>query len=504
MADDANPLVRALFQQEPIAVIRFLVEDTPRWLRHWDKRGMLPIHRIFEMHPLPSPKVVRYLIRQWPESVRMWTSTGSLPIHLACAYTSTQDAWNDSFAEVFAEVVSLLVEHFPGSILERDANDQLPLHLACMDIDTFCDNPPLREVIRLLVKAAPEASREKNAHGLSLLHGALPVAPVEEEQDNQLTGQEEPSCGPESPAESPTETANPWACNETTSKGRSIAPPPPPPPVSVTIRPPAARPFAQQRSAEAPWTGGKSTLPVSLTIRPTAARPFAQQRSSEAPTTGENPSPPVSLTIRPTAARPFTQQRSAEAPTTGGKSTPPVSLTIRPTAARPFAQQRSSEAPTTGGKSTPPVSLTIRPTAARPFTQQRSAETPTTGGKSTPPVSLTIRPPAARVLAQQRSAEAPSTGGRVSVVIRPPAAGRLAQQRSTEAALTGGTSTPLLPIAERKLSQNVPFNGSRNRFLSSSRLPSHRNDPENRLQIGIVLETAELSSKRRAPNGENP
>jgi hypothetical protein len=52
--DDDNPLVRALFQREPIEVIRWIINDTLLWLRHRDGQGMLPINRIFDVHPLPD------------------------------------------------------------------------------------------------------------------------------------------------------------------------------------------------------------------------------------------------------------------------------------------------------------------------------------------------------------------------------------------------------------------------------------------------------------------
>jgi hypothetical protein len=172
MADDEeNPLVRALFQGRSLAVIRWIVEDTPRWLRHRDDQGRLPIHRIFEMDPLPSPKVVRYLIRQFPDSVRKWTSTGSLPIHLACDYASflryTFPSWYDDF-DVYVELSRLskiartLVRHWPDSVRERNARGELPLHLFCTDIRVFHDDMvSVMATIRFLIQVGPETLMEK-------------------------------------------------------------------------------------------------------------------------------------------------------------------------------------------------------------------------------------------------------------------------------------------------------------------------------------------------------
>jgi ankyrin repeat protein len=174
MADDDNPLVRALFQGRCIRVIRWIVDDTPHWLRLRDGEGRLPIHRLFEIKPLPDIGIVQYMVRKWPESVRKWTSTGSLPIHLACAYSSSLDVLD----EEVADVVRTLVETFPQSVLEKDANGQLPLHLACTDIDSFGyyapdDVPYQLDLIEVLAQAAPESCRETNAHGRLPLHCAL-------------------------------------------------------------------------------------------------------------------------------------------------------------------------------------------------------------------------------------------------------------------------------------------------------------------------------------------
>jgi ankyrin repeat protein len=174
MADDDSPLVRALFQGRCIRVIRWFVDDTPHWLRLRDGEGRLPIHRLFEIKPLPDIGIVQYMVRKWPESVRKWTSTGSLPIHLACAYSSSLDGWDDGFADM----VRALVEPFPQSVLEKDANGQLPLHLACTGIyssrySAHTDYPYLLDLIEFLVEAAPESCRETNAHGRLPLHCAL-------------------------------------------------------------------------------------------------------------------------------------------------------------------------------------------------------------------------------------------------------------------------------------------------------------------------------------------
>jgi ankyrin repeat protein len=177
--DDENPLVRALLQGRSLAVIRFLVEDTPHWLRHRDGRGMLPVHRIFEIYPLPSPKVVRYLLRHYPESVRERTNAGSLPLHLACAYTrftyDSMSIWDPRNINPSGldKIVRVLVKQWPDSIGERNADGQLPLHVACTGMTDEVDTAPLEATVRFLIEVAPESPKVKNPERRLALHCVL-------------------------------------------------------------------------------------------------------------------------------------------------------------------------------------------------------------------------------------------------------------------------------------------------------------------------------------------
>jgi ankyrin repeat protein len=165
----------AIFKGAPRDSVRVLVERYPRSVDELNAEGFLPIHAIADTPGPNQLEVMRYLLEISPQSVRERTvpawgdgmTQGMLPLHLAiqsqCRRVYREQLGEDGFDPT---AVRLLLEQWPGSARER-AQSYLPLHFAVL-----CRSP-LVELARLVLEAFPEALRDKDLDGSTVLHKAV-------------------------------------------------------------------------------------------------------------------------------------------------------------------------------------------------------------------------------------------------------------------------------------------------------------------------------------------
>jgi ankyrin repeat protein len=148
-------LIAAIEQQEPLSVVKGIVESNPRVLQKKNEAGMLPLHFAAKHASLA---VVQRLIDACPEALRVNNELGYLPLHLAARYSSL-------------EVVRCMVDKAPEALRTKDENGRLPLHLAA------CGGSKVSsEVVQYLADKHPEAMLVKDKNGVLPLHVYLASA----------------------------------------------------------------------------------------------------------------------------------------------------------------------------------------------------------------------------------------------------------------------------------------------------------------------------------------
>jgi len=150
--DGRLPLHYAAKKNSHAAVILELLKAYPEAVREKDRDGRLPLHYAAENNS--NAAVISELLKAYPEAVREKKEDGRLLLHDAARYNSN------------AAVISELLKAYPEAVREKDRDGCLPLHYAAR----YNSNAA---VISELLKAYPEAVREKNRDGRLPLHAAF-------------------------------------------------------------------------------------------------------------------------------------------------------------------------------------------------------------------------------------------------------------------------------------------------------------------------------------------
>ena len=146
--------------QSTKGIIRYLLEQFPRAVRHADEVGRLPIHNIFRhidgfgfgpvLHEYPktkhvTPSVVKVFIDSFPDSLRVEDNNGYLPLHHFCINKNLDE-------EVALKILKLLVKSCPDSVRHTTRRGNLPIFLAVGHLKSpkFC---------RILIDAYPGSER---------------------------------------------------------------------------------------------------------------------------------------------------------------------------------------------------------------------------------------------------------------------------------------------------------------------------------------------------------
>jgi ankyrin repeat protein len=165
MDDLMNPIIVAMDNDEPVDVIREIVDDSPELLRRRDDDGYLPIHYASSQIRTNGLAYVLCLLEMWPESARERTDSvsGFLPAHLICMDPGNENGDDGSVLDMVRAVVMA----YPHALEERDNDGNLPLHLA------FHTWPPPHCVTSFLVEMHPLAVQARNDYGDVPFHEAV-------------------------------------------------------------------------------------------------------------------------------------------------------------------------------------------------------------------------------------------------------------------------------------------------------------------------------------------
>jgi ankyrin repeat protein len=154
-----------------VAVISELLKAYPEAAREKDEKGRVPLHVAVENNS--NVAVILELLKAYPEAAREKDAGGNLPLHFAARYNSN------------AVVISELLKAYPEAAREKNEYGRLPLHAAfgkslheeshlasssviiSLSLLNFKTDAA---VILELLKAYPEAAREKDSDGCLALH----------------------------------------------------------------------------------------------------------------------------------------------------------------------------------------------------------------------------------------------------------------------------------------------------------------------------------------------
>jgi len=143
---DNFPLHSACFHNAPVALIKLLYNAFPRAVQARNSRftqGDLPLH--LSCNCKAPLEVIKYLYDLYPEGIKMGGKYDVLPLVFACRSNAP------------IETVQFLLSKYPQAAASVDGDETSPLSWACAN-GAF-------DVIRLLLKACPDAVRTKNGIG---------------------------------------------------------------------------------------------------------------------------------------------------------------------------------------------------------------------------------------------------------------------------------------------------------------------------------------------------
>ena len=153
-------------------VLRLVLEAYPSAAAEKDSTGNLPLHTAVEHGA--CVKVVDMLLKAYPDAARergkchqfpvpMFSdaapkqnehSTGDLPLHTICR-GPTQTGFDFNLRSWQPDFLRLVLEAFPAAAAEKDSTGNLPLH-------TAVEHDACVKVVDMLLKAYPDAARERN------------------------------------------------------------------------------------------------------------------------------------------------------------------------------------------------------------------------------------------------------------------------------------------------------------------------------------------------------